>query len=241
MGDEAGEALPALLAASKAEDEGGKAARAALQAIRKAPRSSAPALLPLLKDPEPRVRLKAAEALCELEEGDKECLAALLELVKRRDPECRRGAATLLRRYGSAAREAVPALVEVVRNDPDPNTRQIAISALLAVGPEARKDTVPVLIEVVRNGPQSVVDLRMVAASALGTFGPEAKAAVPALKALAEEYRQQEAAAQDELKKPVGVSSPRAAEQVAQARQLAVQRFQGLEAAVQAALRKIEQ
>jgi HEAT repeat protein len=81
MGDEAGEALPALLTAAKAEDDVGKAARSALQTVRKAPRSSTPALVLFLKDPEPFVRLKAIEVLCELEEADKECLAGLLELV----------------------------------------------------------------------------------------------------------------------------------------------------------------
>jgi HEAT repeat protein len=144
LGDEAGEALPALLTASKCRDDSGKVARQALDRIRKAPRSAAPALLPLLKDPEPYVRLKAIEALCELEEGDKECLAALLELVKRRDSKVRQHAARLLYRYGSAAKQAVPALMEVVRNDADPQSRILAIGALGAIGPDA-KAAIPLL------------------------------------------------------------------------------------------------
>lgn len=137
MGDEAGEAVPALLEASKADDDLGPAARDALQKIRKAPRSTAPALVALLRDAEPHVRLKAAEFLCEMEQGDGECLAALLELVKRRDTKVRQQSA-LLARYGSVAREAVPALIEVVRNDTDQQTRLAAVAALGAVSPDAR-------------------------------------------------------------------------------------------------------
>jgi HEAT repeat protein len=137
-----GAALPDLLRASKAEDKGGEAAREALQKIHKAPRSAAPELLTLLKDPEPRIRLKAAEVLCDLEEGDKECLAVLVELVKRRDPQIREDAARLLYRYGWAAKDAVPALIEIVRNDPQ--ARPAAIGALGAIGPEA-KAAIPAL------------------------------------------------------------------------------------------------
>ncbi len=136
MRDEAGEALPALLIASKKEDEGGKAAREVLPMILKAPRSEAPALIALLKDPEPHVRLKAVTVLCDLEEGDKECLACLLELVKRRDSQVRLQASNLLFCYGSAAKDAVPALIEIVRNDF--LAQGSAIKALGAIGPDAK-------------------------------------------------------------------------------------------------------
>jgi HEAT repeat protein len=136
LGDRAGAALPALLTASKAEDKGGEAAREALQKVHKAPRPAAPELLAFLKDPEPRVRLKAAEALCDLEEGDKECLAVLLELVKRRDSQVRQETARLLYRYGSAAKDAVPALIEIARNDLQ--ARANAVSTLGAIGPDAK-------------------------------------------------------------------------------------------------------
>jgi HEAT repeat protein len=144
LGDMAGAALPALLAAARAEDAGGEIARSVLQKIHKAPRSSAPALIPFLKDPEPLIRLKAIEVLCELEIADKECLAVLLELIKRRDSTIRRDAALLLTRYGSAAKDAVPALIEIVRNDLTPQTRLNAIVALGAIGPAA-KDAIPAL------------------------------------------------------------------------------------------------
>jgi len=138
MGDQAGEAIPALLLASKVQDSTGVAAVDALALIHKAPASAAPALLPFLRDPDPSVRLKAAEALCASEEGDKECLPALVELVGRRDSKIRQGAALVLFQYGSAAKEAVPALIEAVRNDPDAKTRIAAINALGAVGPDAK-------------------------------------------------------------------------------------------------------
>ena len=145
MGDGAGEALPALLEASKPDDSAGLAARYALTRPCKAPRAIAPALRHFLKDPEPRIRLKAAEVLCGMEEGDKECLACALELIKRRDSQIREGAARLLSKYGSAAKDAVPALIEIVRNDKGVwGTRIQAINALVAIGPDA-KAAIPVL------------------------------------------------------------------------------------------------
>lgn len=138
MGDQAGEAIPALLLASKAQDSGGVAAEEALALIHKAPSSAAPGLLPFLHDADPAFRLKAADALCSSEEGDKDCLPVLVELVGRRDSKIRQGAATVLVQYGSAAKDAVPALIEVVRNDPDAKTRIAAINALGAVGPDAK-------------------------------------------------------------------------------------------------------
>jgi HEAT repeat protein len=144
MGELTVAALPALLEASAAEDSAGKDAWATASRITKVPRSLAPALLPLLKSPEPKVRLKVVELVCELEEGDQECLTVLIELVKRRDSQIRKGAAQLLYRYGSKAKEAVPALIEIARNDADPNTRSVAVNALGAIGPDA-KAAIPAL------------------------------------------------------------------------------------------------
>jgi HEAT repeat protein len=138
MGDDAWAALPALLEASMADDSSSDRAWAAVSKMHKVPRSSAPALLPFLKDAEPKIRLKVAELLCELEEGDPQCLAVLVELVKRRDSQIRKGAAQLLYRYGSKAKEAVPALIEIARNDADSTTRLAAVNALGAIGPDAK-------------------------------------------------------------------------------------------------------
>jgi HEAT repeat protein len=182
MGDDAGEALPLLLTLSKSADPDGVAAGQAVQRIRKVPRSTAPALIKLLKDPEPPLRLKAAEVLCELEEGDKECLAALQELVKWRDSKVRQQAARLLHRYGSAAKDAVPALIEIIRTDTDPQTRQAALGVLGVVDPTARKAAIPALIEVVRNYYEP--GTRSYAVGILAGMGPDAKAAVPTLKAV---------------------------------------------------------
>jgi HEAT repeat protein len=147
LGNDAGEALPDLLLASKVDDVGGKSALDAIQSIMKAPRSAAPALLALLKDPEPYIQLKAITVLCDLEEGDKECLAALLELVKRRNSKVRRETTALLTRYGSAAKDAVPALIEILRTESDPRdgtARHYTIIALGNIGPDA-KAAIPAL------------------------------------------------------------------------------------------------
>ena len=206
MGDQAGEAIPALLLASKAQDSGGVAAVDALAVIHKAPASAAPALLPFLRDPDPSVRLKAAEALCSSEEADKDCLPVLVELVGRRDSKIRLGAAKVLVQYGSGAKDAVPALIEVVRNDPDAATRVAAINTL-------------------------------------GAIGPDAKAAMPALKAIQDDLKKQSEDMKkqnDDLKKQWdAIKGPKSAFQGAyyQVNALALQ----VGTAAQAALKKIDQ
>lgn len=204
MRNEAGEALPALLTASKSQDQAGKAAREVLKEIHKIPRPLAPALLPFLKDPEPYIRVKAIQVLCDLEEGDKECLASLLELIKRRHSQIRGDAARLLVRYGSAAKDAVPALIEVARNDSDPNTLTAAFSAL-------------------------------------GAIGPEAKAAIPLLKALEKDFQKQLADVQESLQKNAPAKNTTASAKYAQAISQITWPYQAKLAAVQAALKKIDQ
>jgi HEAT repeat protein len=93
---------------------------------------------------------------------------------------------------------------------------------LVAIGPAARKEAIPAFIEVVRD--ESNVHTRMAAINALGTIGPEAKAAVPALKAAAEESERQASASS-------GIGRPNL--NLAGARAIA--------AAARDALRKIEQ
>jgi HEAT repeat protein len=208
----------------------------------KAPPPVVPALRKFLADPEPRVRLKAVEVLCDMGEADAECVASLLEVFKRRDSQVREQTARLLCRYGSAAEAAVATLIEVARNDTNPSTRWTAISALVAVGPAAYKAAVPALAEVVRRDPgmdpravhTSAVlapDVRQAAINALGNIGPDAKAAMPALKAAENDYQKQVTDAQDMPKNAPG--------QNAQYFQEVVRLAQGRLAAVRAALNKI--
>jgi HEAT repeat protein len=150
LGNAAGEAVPHLLLLSKSEEPDGDSARTALHQIGKVPPSTAPALIQMLKEPEPHVRFRAIELLCQLEEADTECLATLLELVKRRDPKVRQQATMLLRRYGSAAKVAMPAILEILRTDADPITRQSALAVIKVVGEDADKDVLPALIRVIR-------------------------------------------------------------------------------------------
>jgi HEAT repeat protein len=232
--DDSGEALPALLEAGKVDDQVGKVAWGFLARMSKAPPPVVPALRNFLADPEPRVRLKAVEVLCDMGEADAECVASLLEVFKRRDSQVREQTARLLCRYGSAAEPAVPTLIEVVRNDPNPSTRCTAISALVAVGPAAYKAAVPALAEVVRRDSGYAVaapDVCQAAINALGTIGPDAKAAVPALKAAENDYQKQLAEAQGLPKN--------APSQNAAYFQGVVRLAQGRLAAVRAALNKI--
>ncbi len=79
----------------------------------------------------------------------------------------------------------------------DSQIRQGAASLLVRYG-SAAKDAVPALVEIVRNDPNPAT--RGMAVNALGAVGPEAKPALPALKALADD-KQLGAAAQAAIKK----------------------------------------
>jgi HEAT repeat protein len=85
-----------------------------------------------LKDPDARVRKKAATKLGNVGIADPAAVPALVAALK--DPDARvRGEAVLaLARIGRAAKEAAPALAEA-RSDPDPTVRSYADRALAKV------------------------------------------------------------------------------------------------------------
>jgi HEAT repeat protein len=137
-------------------------------------------------------------ALVRIDPDGKECVPALISSLDHDDPAVVATAANCLGLLGPRARAAVPALAKVLARDfaardgldgPDPRVR--AAKALERIGPHA-KPAIPVLISAlkrrapVRNDDgQDIIEgndyFVAAAALALGSFGPDAKAAVAPL------------------------------------------------------------
>src|SRR6267142_432625 len=78
---------------------------------------------------------------------------------------------------GPDAKTALAALKEAAK-DEDKSVRAQVVHVLGNLGKELPADVVPVLIDRLQD---TVLDVRVASALALGVIGPEAKAAVPAL------------------------------------------------------------
>jgi HEAT repeat protein len=163
-----------------------------------------PRLIKALKNPKSLIRLKALEALGDLEPAARTAaVPALLEALKDDNPDVREKALEVLMRLSPSAvpaliealkdadhivrggaidsleglgSAAVPALVEALK-DADPSVRMSAALVLGSIGPAASA-AVPALLEALKDAD---VDVRVRAAGALGSIGPAASAAVPAL------------------------------------------------------------
>jgi hypothetical protein len=139
-----------------------------------------------LTDPDPQVRMAAAWALSQIGAQAAAAAPALGQALADSNPRVRALAAVALEAMGPAA---VPALPELVRalNDPVDYVRVPAADALGAMGPAARAAVSP-LAERLRAKDEQVMVLRSLAA-ALGNIGPDAKDALPALRATLQQLR----------------------------------------------------
>jgi HEAT repeat protein len=146
-----------------------------------------------LKSPDSDVRRTAAKGLGEMGPEAKSAAAALISALKNdKDLFVRRFAAQALGEVEADPKSAVPALAAVLKEDDKKELVEAAITALGKMGESA----VPPLIDALKNkaaapkkdkpkkGPaptDATALVRTKAAEALGTIGPKAKAAVPAL------------------------------------------------------------
>lgn len=133
------------------------------------------ALLDALEDPDPSVRMFAADALGGVSPTTPAVVRALIRRV--RDPErvVQDRAVQALGTIGPAAAPSVPALLDALERRGDRPTATL-VQALGNIGPAAIA-AVPTLIEVLEEDPYSVA----VAARALGQLGGGARLAVPRL------------------------------------------------------------
>lgn len=196
LGERAKKAIPALLAALEGDEAEVRAASArALGAIGADTRAVTDALLALLEASETPVRAAAAEALGRL--GLESAVPALGRAAWQGPPQLARAAVTALGRLGPPAAAELPALVHHVLASPELATRAAAADALGRLGPAAL-DALPALVwafqeeDVERGAPEPGTggpwtdarwrDVRVAAAGALAVLGPDAAAAIDALR-----------------------------------------------------------
>lgn len=141
--------------------------------------AAGPALVKLLRDPEPQVRIQAAAALAALQVHLGQATEALRACMRHPDAGIRSHAiSTLFARAGAAA---YADLVHLARFDPDDNVRASATGALWHGGAQA----VPVLVAILRS---EKAELTNSAVQCLRQLGPKARPAVPYLVARIELY-----------------------------------------------------
>jgi HEAT repeat protein len=83
-----------------------------------------------LRDPDPRVRRKAAFKLGNVGQADPAVFPALLGALGDRDPGARREAILALLKCGPRARDALPTLTELQQHDRDTQVRACAARAV---------------------------------------------------------------------------------------------------------------
>jgi HEAT repeat protein len=107
-----------------------------------------PALVDLLRDPDPTMRALAARTFWGMGARAEGAASALAEALKDADPRVRVGAAMALDNMGPPAAPAVQALMAALR-DSNPEVRQWAARALGSIGPAA-EPAVPALQKVAK-------------------------------------------------------------------------------------------
>jgi HEAT repeat protein len=163
--------LVGLLSAKSAELRW-HAARA-LAAMGPKAAEAVPSLAKSLGDSEPLVRAQAAHALGRIGTTDADVLNDLGKLIADSDIRVRRATVGAFKNIRPGPKVSVPILVKVLE-DVRPEAK---VEAMLAIS-EAGRDAVPALVEALKND-----KARYWACIALGSIGPHAAEAIPALVA----------------------------------------------------------
>ena len=177
MGPAAREAVPLLvekLAEGKYVREGASSALASIGP------AAVPALLKALEHEKPTVREGVAEALGAMGAKAREAVPSMAAVLEREaSPDVRFALSRSFGKIGPAASAAIPVLAETLR-DENAEVRVQAAHALVDIGVES----VPAAIAALEDDKPQV---RYLAIRILGSFGPKAKAAAPALAEAAED------------------------------------------------------
>jgi HEAT repeat protein len=139
-----------------------------------------------LDSPDVGVRNNAASALIGFGEAGAPATPVLAKLLREdRNADVRRHAAVALGEIGRKAKKAATALAEAAKSDTDPSVRVWSARGLARVDPARTEEAVERLIKMVGTG-NAGFD-RANAIQGLGEIGAEAKRALTALKAAAED------------------------------------------------------
>jgi HEAT repeat protein len=133
IGPDAAEAFPAVIGALKS-DKSVEVRESAVRALADidANLAVAPTSAALTEDADPRVRLKAAEALSKLGRHAATAIPALISALQDADYDVRTAAVDALAAMGSEAKSAVPALQAIANRNQlaDPNAVNAALTAI---------------------------------------------------------------------------------------------------------------
>ncbi len=176
-------AVPRLIDALKYEKLRGQVVYV-LGKIGPAAAPATPALAKLIADKDDRVAHEAILALANIGPGAKDAVPALTAALEQGEKSKAHAMAYALGRIGPAAAEAEPVLFGLLDNS-DRRLALVSAWALAHIGPasaEVAEKTLPLLIAGLK-GPTPLA--RRGAADALGSLGPAAKVAVPALQSAA--------------------------------------------------------
>ena len=138
-------------------------------------KAAIPALIELLQDEQGQVRANAGSALRSMGPAAKTAIPALKELLRHKDQGIRLEAAALLAGIDPGVKDSIPVLTEMLR-DKDPQVRYVASGLLLLVD---EKHGIATRIELLKDKKAGAG--RAWVALELGSLGPKAKAAVPAI------------------------------------------------------------
>jgi HEAT repeat protein len=137
-----------------------------------------PALIEVLGDVESRVAKMAGEALVKMRPHS---VGPLAKALGSDQANVRLQAAQALEAIGPEAKHAVPALAKLLNTDGEESTVRIKVAqALVRIG----EPSVPSLVEALKHAKEEV---RLLAATALGEIGADAKPALPALRKAADD------------------------------------------------------
>jgi beta-lactamase regulating signal transducer with metallopeptidase domain/HEAT repeat protein len=144
--------------------------------------AAAPALIKAMRDEDAYTRERAADAVFRIQPEAPGYAAALAGMLKDDLPSLRANAACFLgnAKLPEGRALTVPALMEAL-DDPDANVRLAVISALVNIKPPARE----VVPGVAKRLTDNFSTVQRHAFEIINAYGPEAKAAVPALIAIA--------------------------------------------------------